>query len=254
MSALLAIVAAASAAAPICTDRPAKANAVCTVKRGTVQVETSLASWSLTRAEGVRTEVLSLGSTVFKLGLSEHSDLQAGISPYARLALKDSGSRRRASGLGDLQVRYKRRLTSDGAGAQIGVIPFVKLPTAAHNLGNGKIEGGLAVPISFALEGPVAITLGPEVDLLADADGHGRHPAIVNLINLAGPIGPKLTASAELWSNFNFDEAGTIKQASADAALAYAVSANFQLDAGTNFGLTRASPDIEVYAGASIRF
>jgi hypothetical protein len=54
--------------------------------------------------------------------------------------------------------------------------------------------------------------------------------------------------------NINFDPAGTIKQASADAALSYSLSNNFQLDAGTNIGLTRDTPDAELYVGASIRF
>src|SRR5689334_14342222 len=34
-----------------------------------------------------------------------------------------------------------------------------------------KVEGGIALPVSFTLAGPVSMTLGPEVDLLADSDG-----------------------------------------------------------------------------------
>ena len=41
--------------------------------------------------------------------------------------------------------------------------------------------------------GPVTLTLGPEVDLLADADGDGRHAALVNLVNLSAPVAPRLT-------------------------------------------------------------
>ena len=73
------------------------------------------------------------------------------------------------------------------------LIPFVKLPTADGDIGNGKVEGGLAVPISIATGGPVTVVLGPELDLLADADGDGHHPALVNLVNVAGPIAPGLT-------------------------------------------------------------
>ncbi len=98
------------------------------------------------------------------------------------------------------------------------------------------------------------MTLGPELDLLADGDGHGRHAAVVNLVNVALAIAPRLTLIGELWTNFNFDPSGTIKQASADAALAYAVSNDLQLDVGTNLGLTRDTPDLELSAGASIRF
>jgi len=97
------------------------------------------------------------------------------------------------------------------------------------------------------------MTLGPEADLLADADGSGRHLALVNLVNVAGSIAPRLTLAGEFWSSFNFDPAGTVRQASADAAVGYVFSNNVQIDAGANIGLTRDTADIELYAGFSIR-
>lgn len=255
MSALMVVaVMAAGTLPPICTDRPAKANAVCTVPAGRMQVESSLAGWSLTEVQGVRTELLSLGSSVVKLGLTDHSDLQFGNTPFTRVGTEGSGSKTKHSGFGDLVMRYKHRLTGDAAAVQIAAIPFVKLPTASHDIGNGKVEGGLAVPFSFALSVPVTMTLGPEVDFLADGAGHGRHAAIVNLVNIGGPIAPRLTLAGEVWTNLNLDSAGTTKQASADAALAYSVSDILQLDGGANFGLTRDTPDVELYAGISARF
>jgi len=251
MSVFLALLAAAGAAAPICTDRPAKANATCTVPPGKVQLESSFAGWSLTKGSGTRSELLTIGSTVVKVGVTDRADVQVGITPFARLTVRDGGSR---SGFGDVLVRYKQRLTADGSKVQVAAIPFVKLPSAQGDLGNGKVEGGIAVPLSFALFGPMTMTLGPEADLLADSDGDGRHLALVNLINVAGPIAPRLTLAGELWSNLNFDPAGTIRQASADAALAYAVSNDLQLDAGANLGLTSDTPDVELYVGASARF
>ena len=90
--------------------------------------------------------------------------------------------------------------------------------------------------------------------MLADGDGDGRHVALVNLINLSGTVAPRLTLAGELWSNVSFDPAGTVKQASVDAALAYAVGERLQLDTGVNLGLTRDTADIELYAGVSVRF
>ena len=90
--------------------------------------------------------------------------------------------------------------------------------------------------------------------MLADADGHGRHFAVVNLVNVAGLLAPSLTLAGELWTNVNFDPSGTVKQASADAALAYAVSDSVQIDTGANIGLTRDTPDVELYGGLSLRF
>lgn len=239
--------------APICTDRPAKANAVCTVPAGRIQVETSAIGWSLTETDGARTEFLAIGASVVKLGLSERSDLQIGFTPHAEINTP-GGPQRRISGAGDVAVRYKHRLTGPDAPIQVAAIPFVKLPTAAGGLGNGKVEGGVAVPISFALFGPATATLGPELDVLADADGNGRHLALVNLVNVSAPVAPRLTVAGELWTNLNFDPAGTVRQASFDGAITYAVSDGLQLDLGANVGLTDETADFEAYVGVALRF
>jgi hypothetical protein len=256
MSLALALAAATAAAElpPICADRPAKASGTCTVPAGKLQIETGLADWALTKGEGARASLLAIGGSTLKLGVTANSDLEAAFTPYARLKVSGSGPSSTVSGLGDLILRYKWRPTSGHAPVQVAAVPFIKLPTAAHDIGNGKLEGGVAVPIGFALAGPVSMTLGPEADLLADADGRGRHIALVNVVNVAGPIARRLTLAGELWSSFNLDPAGTVRQASADAALAFAVSNEVQLDAGANVGLTRITPDIEFYAGVAARF
>lgn len=130
----------------------------------------------------------------------------------------------------------------------------MKLPTAARGLGNNKVEGGLAVPVSFAVAGPVTMTLGPELDALVDADGSGRHIGVINLVNLSAAVAPKVTIGGELWGSWNLDPAGAIRQATVDAAIAYVASNDLQLDLGANLGLTRQTPDLELYAGASILF
>ena len=251
---LLAAAAAQAAEPLICADRPAKGNAVCTVPAGRVQLETGAIDWTLTRAAGARTELTTWASSFIKLGLSDQSDVEVGFTPYARQTAKQDGSRDRVSGFGDVIVRFKHRLTRDGARVEAGIIPFVKVPTATRGLGNDKWEGGLAVPVTFALAGATTMTLGPELDWLADADGHGHHVATVHLVNVGLPVADRLSFAAELWTNFNFDPAGTVKQASADAALAYALSNSVQADVGTNLGLTRDAADVELYGGVSVRF
>jgi hypothetical protein len=246
-------VAAETRETPICTDRPTKANAVCTVPVGNWQLESSAASWSRTEAGGVKTTLTNLGSSVSKLGLSERSDLQVGFSPFVRVETEVAGDKSRHSGMGDLTVRYKHRLTADEAPVQVAVIPFVKFPTADGDIGNGKTEGGLAVPISIAA-GAATVVLGPELDILADGDGDGHHPALVNLVNVAGQIAPGLTLIGEIWTMTNFDPADHVTQASADAALAWLVRDRIQFDLGANFGLNRNTAGVEVYAGASFRF
>jgi hypothetical protein len=239
---------------PICTDRPAKANATCTVPSGKFQLESSVASWSLIKADGTRIVVSQLGGSVIKLGLTDRSDLQVAIVPIVAIKSKAGGVTDPLSGFGDVTVRYKRRFTGDGSPVLVALFPFVKLPTAMRGIGNRKVEGGLALPISISTAGTATIVLGPELDLLADSDGDGRHLQVVNLVNLSVPIAPRLTLAGELWTATNFDPAATVTSASADAALAYAFSRTAQLDLGANIGLTKHIPRAELYMGISLRF
>lgn len=240
---------------PICADRPGKANATCTAPPDHFQVETAIADWTLDRASGDRETTLLLGSTAIKYGLTDRSHVELDVTPYVHDRSRIDGEHHGASGFGDLLVRYKQQLASDDDPVQIALYPFVKLPIAKHSVGNGKVEAGLAVPIGHAIpDSPVSITLGPELDWLADEDGHGHHAAMVQAVSLGAQLSRRFSASAELWGQWNWDPADTTRQASADGSLAYLVSESVQLDAGVNFGLNRATPDVELYAGVSKRF
>jgi hypothetical protein len=107
------------------------------------------------------------------------------------------------------------------------------------------------VPIG---KGPLTLSFDPEVDLLADSNGHGRHAATQQVVNLGIQASDKLTLSAELWAMWDWDPAGTGRQASADGSIAYLVNDDLQLDGGINCGLNRQTADFELYTGVSVRF
>jgi hypothetical protein len=152
-------------------------------------------------------------------------------------------------------LRLKYRLTRDDAPVQIALDPFVKIPTASHSLGNGKIEGGLLIPLGVPIgKTGLTLSLDPELDLLADTDGRGRHLATQQVINLGLAVSDAVTISTELWTQWDWDPARTTRQVSADAAAAYIIGNNVQLDAGANFGLNGRTADVELYTGVSLRF
>ena len=62
------------------------------------------------------------------------------------------------------------------------------------------------------------------------------------------------TGAAITWRWSRSDPSGTTRQASADGSAAFLLSNDVQLDAGANFGLNRATPDVELYGGVSVRF
>ena len=254
-AALLASAAAHADDAPICADRPGKATATCTAPAGRWQVETGLADWSLQKGGGERDTSLAIGETTLKYGLTDRSDIEVDVTPWQRVTSRAAGLRESASGFGDLSILYKQRLTGDDAPVQVSALPFVKVPTAKHSLGNGKWEGGLLIPVSFAIgKSPFSVGLTPEIDWAADADGRGHHAAMAQVVSLGWQVSDKLNLSGELWGQWDWDPAGTIRQASADGAVAYLARKDLQLDAGANFGLNRATPDVEIYAGVAKLF
>jgi hypothetical protein len=239
--------------APICTDRPGKGNNACTVPAGSVQIETDLINWTRTTDGGTRTDTILYTNPVLKFGLSDSSDLQLNIAPYEEVRTRVGGATDTIGGIGDLFVRYKQRLTGASAATQVALIPFVKLPTARRGIGNGAVEGGLAVPVNINLPKNWSLSFSPEADLLLDGDGAGRHLNLMNAINVGKTIG-KVTIAGELWGQWNFDPAGTDRQYSADAMISWLAKRTLQLDAGANFGLNRATPGVQLYAGIAKLF
>jgi Putative MetA-pathway of phenol degradation len=247
--------AAAADEQPICADRPSKSTGPCTVPAGKWQIETGLVDWTRDKSDGVRTDTTVWGGSGIKYGVSDKADLELWVTPLVTERIHGQGVHEHHSSFGDTLLRVKYRLTKDDAPAQVALDPFVKLPTANHHLGNGKVEGGLLVPMSVQLgKGPLTLSLDPELDLLADADGHGRHLATQQVVNLGVQVNEQLSLSTEVWAQWDWDPAGTGKETSADISAAYLVGKDMQLDAGANFGLNKQTPDVELYTGVSVRF
>ncbi len=244
---------AAPAETPICTDRPTKVFATCTALPGTVQLETDLVNWTRTQQGGVRTDLILFTNPTLKFGITDRLDFELNMVPYEEVRTTIAGATTTIGGVGDPFLRVKDRLTPDSAKVQISLDPYLKIPTAKTPLGNGKVEGGLAVPIGISLPGGFSIATAPEVDLLLNASGSGRHANYQNEINIGKSLG-KATVYAELWGDWNDDPAGTVRQYSADVAVAYLLNPRLQLDGGANFGLNRNTPDVQLYVGVSTRF
>jgi hypothetical protein len=257
VGAALALIGSAAAAAdeqPICPDRPSKSTGPCTVPEGKWQIETGLIDWSRDTSDGVTDDTIVWANSGIKYGISGKADVELWLTPLVTQSLHGNAHEHHQS-FGDTLVRVKYELTKDSAPVQVALDPFVKIPTANHELGNGKLEGGLLVPIQVPIpKSPLTLSFDPEFDLLADQDGHGRHVATQQVVNLGFQASDKLSFSTELWAMWDWDPQGTGRQLSLDGSLAYLVSKDLQLDAGANFGLNRQTPGVEVYTGISVRF
>lgn len=242
-----------------CTDRPTKSTGPCTVDAGHFQVESDVFNITYDHQGGVDTTTTLYTNPTFKLGLTDTLDFEVNIAPWQTVTVKDktNGATSEASGVGDLYLRVKQNLIGDdGGNVSIAIDPYVKVPTAPLSVGNGAVEGGVVVPIQINLPANFQLSLDPEVDILKDAVGDGRHANFIALASLGYPLTKTVTVYAEIWGDVDQDPAGQVDQATFDLAAAWipAKHPNFQLDGGVNFGLNDQTPAAQVYVGVSKRF
>lgn len=238
------------------TDRPDKTESPYTVDAGHFQIETDLINYGRDRESGTRVESWSFFNANLKAGLCRNSDLQLVLPTYNSERIKDraAGTTERNSGFGDLVTRLKINLWgNDGGQTAFAAMPFVKFPTAQDDLGNDSFEGGIIFPLAVELPRDWGMGLMTEFDFNKDNSGGGHHLEFVNSITFAHQIVGDLDGYAEFFSSVSA-ESGSAWVGTVDVGLVYALAENVQLDAGINFGITRAADDYNPFAGITVRF
>lgn len=228
------------------TDRPDQTESPYTVDAGHWQVELDFLNVTLERNRTERSETWNFAPINLKLGLTNRVDLQMLFDGYTRE--RSGGITTR--GWGDLTMRLKVNLWgNDGGSTAAAVMPFVKVPL--H--GQGEYEGGIILPLAVELPGGWGMGVMTEVDWLADADGRGHHAEWLNSITFSHDITERLGGYVEFVAVVS-TERGAPWVGQIDCGLTFAVTDNVQLDAGCNFGITRAAPDLQPFLGISLRF
>lgn len=233
----------ASELRPLSTDRPDTTESPFTVDPGHFQFEMELAAWS----KDGREREFSLGELNAKIGLDASTDLQVVLPFYTHLRGGDEG-------FGDVQIRLKHNLWgNDDGSTALAVMPFIKLPTAHDDLGNGAFEGGLIVP--FAFEGPAgwACAVMGELDLEADDDGRGHHLTLLTSATASHGLSERSGMFLELVGVFSA-ESGADAEAYFNTGLTWLATPTWQLDGGIRVGLTGASTDLTPFLGVSTKF
>jgi len=236
------------------TDRPPKANSPYTVDAGHFQYESDIAVFGYDNSAGVRTEDWTVIDPTLKLGLTNSIDVELQITPYESLVAKSGAATTSISGYGDTIARLKINVLGDDRGAvAVALLPYVKLPTAQSGLGNGRVEGGLILPVSFSAPRDFTVIVMPEGDYLKNTAQSGYHLAFDFLINVSHPLDKRWTFYTEVFTTQSF-EARDKPIYTMDEALTYALTPNWQLDFGGNFSLNGAAPRTQLYVGLSQRF
>src|SRR3954468_7562387 len=122
------------------TDRPDKTESPITVDAGHYQLEMDLATYTADRSKHEKVDAWGIAPVNLKIGVFSNLDLQLVVETYnvEETTDRDTGHTKRASGFGDTTMRAKYNFWgNDGGPTAFAVMPFLKLPTASHDLGNG---------------------------------------------------------------------------------------------------------------------
>lgn len=239
----LATLSSAEEVRPLSTDRPDTTESPYTVDAGHYQFEMELAAGE---RDGENT-TYNLAELNAKVGLNPCTDLQF-VLPF--FTHEEGGD----EGFGDMQLRLKRNLWGNDSGTTaLALMPYIKLPTANADLGNGEIEGGLIVPLAF--EGPAgwSCAVMAEIDLTLDDDGSGYRPAFLNSATASHRITENSAAFFELVSILSTDS-DAHSEAYFNTGCTWGLTSTFQLDAGLRLGLTDASVGFTPFLGASVKY
>ncbi|HKP02438.1 MAG TPA: transporter [Chthoniobacterales bacterium] len=238
------------------TDRPDKTESPITVDAGHFQLEMDFATYTTDRSSHEKVTGWGIAPVNLKVGVLNNVDLQLVVETYniEKTTDRDTGRTMRAEGFGDIALRIKINFWGDDDGSTaFAAMPFLKVPTASHDLGNGAVEGGVILPLLFRLPLDNELAMQLEVDHARDMNGGGYHQEIVNAVTFSHDFTKRLAAYVELFSNVsNERHAGWI--ATFDCGLTYRLSPNVQLDTGVNVGLTDAADDLNPFVGLSVRY
>jgi hypothetical protein len=233
----------------LATDRPDATESPFTVDAGHVQLELDLVNHTRNRLDGVRTTEWGIAPFNLRLGLRHNFEVGLFATPWVSVTEEPRGGpKSRTSGVGDTVLRGKWNFFGNDGGTAFGLIADVKLPTAARGLGNDKVEAGFVLPVAAELGG--GWEFGAMTGVTWIHNGSAYRPVLTTTATTGHDIVENVGGYIELTS-----EAGDGPHVcTLNFGIAWQLDRNRQFDFGVNFGVSRAAPDVTVFAGFSRRY
>jgi len=240
---------------PFTTDRPDRAENPRTLDAGHFLIETDLLNYTFQRSGGDTTSTLYITDMNLKTGLTNHTDIQFVVGPFVSTKTKPkNGPSESKRGFADTIVRLKHNFfgnddESTGAVA-LGIIPFIKLPTAGAGMSNGHSEGGLALTMGLHLPNEWYGEFTVDGYHLRKADDRGWQTDQSIAASFSHAWSHKFTTFFEFYQQAS-DNKNQGTYSALDLGAMYLLTPTLQLDAGCFFGLTEAAEDYNPFVGLS---
>ncbi len=198
---------------------------------------------------------MTIADTLVRLGVTDATEVSVGWAPFLSQRTHDASGTAIARGGSDVTFAIKHNFHNPGGdGFSIALEPYVSLPVAGAPGGAGDWGAGVVMPLSFDIGHGLSLQSTIEADAAVDGDGHGRHPALSEVVGLGIPLSGKLGMTAEIEVVRDWDPAGSSTLAYAGLSFALSLSDDWQVDAGGVAGLNASASDVQVYAGVARRF
>ncbi len=231
-----------------CFELGGQGIAPCATPRGHVAVESNLIDWQRSRDGTGRTDVLTLGSTVARVGIGGNTELRLSDAPL--ILTKAEGDRWRSS-TGDVTLGIKHQF---GAKSPVGLALQVTLPTGTDPAGQGTWSVDAIVPMQFPLNKTFVFDLTAVASAAANSSGSGRHFAWSLVAGSDIALSDALTLTADVKRLHDDDPAGATDQTSASLSLGWQVGKRAQFTVGEVTGLDHDAADVEAFIGIGYRF
>ena len=227
-------------------DRPDITESPITVDAGVWQIEGSFFDYVSVDDDNEEFHLLPVN---IKLGLSHNMDLQLVLEPHIHLESNGEDT----SGLGDTQIRLKINFWGNDEGnTALGLMPFIKLPTAADGLGNDEVEGGIILPYGTSINDQLGLGLMLELDAVYNAasDDYDFNTVVSAVLgyDAGNNIGFYLEGVIDA-----AEESENDLESKLGVGVTYSLNDSMTFDVGCNVGLTDGMDDYNIFSGITFR-
>ena len=232
------------------TDRPSLSTSTVTVPPGALQIESGV-EYTRSRLSHGQNEQQFLVDVLLRTGITSRLEARLDMNPLVWLKDADTNI-----GFGDLTLSVKYRFFDSPEGSRwpsLGVLPFVKLPTARSPIGSERVDFGCTALATFDL--PWQLSLDANVGLAGLGQSQGA--AFLLQETVSASLNRQISARWAMYGELFYaspSERGSRDVVGFDTGVQFLVLPRVVLDMTAQVARGTPGPDFAIRAGLSVRF
>jgi len=232
------------------TDRPSLSTSTVTVPPGALQIESGV-EYTRSRLSHGQNEQQFLVDVLLRAGITSRLEARLDMNPLVWLKDADTNI-----GFGDLTLSVKYRFFDSPEGSRwpsLGVLPFVKLPTARSPIGSERVDFGCTALATFDL--PWQLSLDANVGLAGLGQSQGA--AFLLQETVSASLNRQISARWAMYGELFYaspSERGSRDVVGFDTGVQFLVLPRVVLDMAAQVARGTPGPDFAIRAGLSVRF